>query len=115
VETLFFLPWNRHSLCRGIRVLFAVEFLFTLAWNIHPSSFWPKLRRKQAASILRVRGAADAAVVDYRGSSSSLVDTSDDGRWRGTGELHEPKRDVARRTVRCVFFPGLVAILEGSD
>jgi hypothetical protein len=35
VETLFFLPWNRRSLCRGIRVLFAVESLFTLAWNIH--------------------------------------------------------------------------------
>jgi hypothetical protein len=35
VETLFFLPWNRHSLCRGIRVFFAVESVFTLAWNNH--------------------------------------------------------------------------------
>ncbi|WP_235026194.1 TauD/TfdA family dioxygenase [Caballeronia arationis] len=38
METLFFLPWNRHSLCRGIRVLFAVESLLTLAWNIHGRS-----------------------------------------------------------------------------
>ncbi|MFM0397746.1 hypothetical protein [Paraburkholderia phytofirmans] len=38
METLFFLPWNRHSLCRGIRVLFPVESLFTLAWNIQSAS-----------------------------------------------------------------------------
>ncbi|WP_211704227.1 hypothetical protein, partial [Paraburkholderia aspalathi] len=47
VETLFFLPWNRHSLCRGIRVLFPVESLFTLAWNIQ------SLRRKCPAPLRR--------------------------------------------------------------
>ncbi|WP_235026111.1 hypothetical protein, partial [Caballeronia arationis] len=61
VETLFFLPWNRHSLCRGIRVLFAVESLLTLAWNIHAgvrqTEFGPLRPRVPEGGILSVSAA----------------------------------------------------------
>src|ERR1700694_2147431 len=46
METSFFLPWNRHQLCRGIRDFFAVESLFAMPWNTQsfPHRGCPTLR-----------------------------------------------------------------------
>ena len=47
METLFVLPWNRRSLCCGIRVRFAVEFAFVLPWNIRTyAAKYPKAVEK---------------------------------------------------------------------
>ncbi|MCO4882860.1 hypothetical protein, partial [Paraburkholderia caribensis] len=63
VETLFVLPWNRRSLCRGIRVRFRVESAFVLPWNIQYVS-------PEVDSVLVVMDGAAAKLTELQNATS---------------------------------------------